>query len=749
MSAKRFAQVVADEQKMADDAATEAMKLADAKMKASDAADAAQTAADAADAAADQAEMLLGATHPLVVKARAAAVDADAAAMAAKTASDDADASGTSEVAAGHQMTAMEEQGKAEGHQADAEHYLAEAMLVDEHNKALALKATQDAARVTFAEAEDHYDAVVEKAGLAADKLAEAEDSAERAMAARNNAAGGLDPDDPDIVDVGDPEKGANGSAEAAKMANDRAQDALARAMNALADADKALEAALAATTLADAEAALADLVAANAILTEAHTGPSGAGMAYMDARDAAEDALIESRRPALGLFMRANSYSTGEDENRDTEDDSWVGTDAAAASLTAAAEATGGNHDGDDRMYTASWAADVQDNPDTRDVDESMTNQLTIMIDLDTNNPNDELVSDTEGDADADPIVHANAKSIDGVGDFMHGFDITERNVGDDTATPVEDGSLRVIAFTDKEQATAASSTTVTVKTRAESDRIETLDAAEDGGTGRDANDETIYNDVGYDHDGDPNTPALDGELQCIEDAPVCSLTESNGEVTVVGYNFVGSGTITVEADPKNDYLLFGIWSDTTVGFGAFATGGEPYTAANIDAGLEGTATYEGSAVGAHHITDGPVSYFEGDASLTADFDVEDDAETGDTEVASIEGTIDNIRVNGGDVMDDPIHLVMTNIINGSNTFSGAAVMGMQTGPGQTAHTFNGTWSGGFYGNNPDDPDQHPGSVAGTFGVSHTDEMDNTDPADDVTESFVGAFGAHNTKDE
>ena len=64
---------------------------------------------------------------------------------------------------------------------------------------------------------------------------------------------------------------------------------------------------------------------------------------------------------------------------------------------------------------------------------------------------------------------------------------------------------------------------------------------------------------------------------------------------------------------------------------------------------------------------------------------------------------------------------------------------MGGQTRPGEAPHSYNGTWSGDFFddsaaGTADDDP--HPDSVAGTFGVTRT--------VDDTTESFVGAFGAH-----
>ena len=87
---------------------------------------------------------------------------------------------------------------------------------------------------------------------------------------------------------------------------------------------------------------------------------------------------------------------------------------------------------------------------------------------------------------------------------------------------------------------------------------------------------------------------------------------------------------------------------------------------------------------------------------------------------------------------MEEPIHLVKTDLTT-TNTFNGKAVMGQQEGPGLATHTFNGTWSGGFFGNGEKMTD-HPGSVAGTFGVT-----DTTGTGDDaVTESYVGAFGAH-----
>ena len=61
-----------------------------------------------------------------------------------------------------------------------------------------------------------------------------------------------------------------------------------------------------------------------------------------------------------------------------------------------------------------------------------------------------------------------------------------------------------------------------------------------------------------------------------------------------MTGYTFSGSreGVTAVEADAKEDYLLFGVWLDevaegeTDAGadtFGAIATGGQPFTANNV----------------------------------------------------------------------------------------------------------------------------------------------------------------------
>ena len=328
-------------------------------------------------------------------------------------------------------------------------------------------------------------------------------------------------------------------------------------------------------------------------------------------------------------------------------------------------------------------------------------------------------FTSDTVGMPDADEPVKPNAKQTNVGGDFPHLFDISSEGA-------------RVLVFTDKEQETPAVEvvTAVTI-TNAVVTAEQITSVGEFSGTSFQGT---------FDHT-DADIPAIKGTFTCT-DSPCSLVTTGSGDdvmvTTATGYTFSGrrEGVTAVEAAAKADYLIFGVWLDETDAgadtFGAIAMGGQPFTANNVGA-LEGEATYSGPAVGVHHKTGSGVSSFDGDANLTADFD---DADTAGT----IEGTIDNISVGGGDPMEEPIHLVKTPLNSNAETpFSGSAVMGEQEGPGSMRHTFNGTWSGDFFGNGEKMTD-HPGSVAGTFGVT-----DTTGTGDDVvTESYVGAFGAH-----
>ena len=138
-------------------------------------------------------------------------------------------------------------------------------------------------------------------------------------------------------------------------------------------------------------------------------------------------------------------------------------------------------------------------------------------------------------------------------------------------------------------------------------------------------------------------------------------------------------AGTRTVAAvDPvaDADYLTFGVWlsaPDTTgvdntgVEVGAFQAGNSAYT---LVAGLTGSATYEGPAVGVKSMG-GEVSHVDGTATLTANFGaIDTDAERGttppaDTTMGSVSGTVDI-----GGMM---VHLGEDSEIGSDGAFSGA----------------------------------------------------------------------------
>ena len=678
------------------DAAIEATNLSNAKAAAMTAATDARTAADDAQAAADTVAALTGDGSDQAMMAQAAA---DAAATAAEEASARAQAATMSADAVGEQTTAETEQGTADTQLAMAQDLMRESQVASDAAARLLqardLADAQEAAKAASAAALVHYNSAVQNATDARAKAVAARGEADRAGRAR--------------TDSGE----ADTQATAAETAATAAETARDMAWTAVAAANAASMSAMGATTSADAEmyqeAAEDETATAEAQATDA-------GMYYMTATDAAAAAETAARTHVLGLFMSANAYDAETEKAAEAEVAS-VGAAIAVAAAMADGDQAGG------ATATAGWDVDTPDDRTTADTDETMAGVLEITFASGVTEGTGEFTSDTVGDADATPAVKPNATQTNVGGDFPHLFDISS-------------GEARVLVFTNREQDTAAVTevtAAVFVNAAVTPADIASLGESRDGGTSFPGT---------LDDDGGP----VEGTFTCT--GTVCSLVYTGSgddvEVTVAtGYTFSGSreGVTAVAADEKDDYLLFGVWLDEVAEgddagadtFGAVAIGEEPFTATNVQA-LEGTATYSGSAVGAHHKTGSGVSFFDGDANLTADFD---DAETAGT----IEGTIDHISVDGGDPMEESIHLVQTDLTSGDtlDTFNGRAVMGQQERPGQDQHTFNGTWSGGFFGDGAKVTD-HPGSVAGTFGVT-----DKTGTGDDaVTESYVGAFGAH-----
>ncbi len=398
----------------------------------------------------------------------------------------------------------------------------------------------------------------------------------------------------------------------------------------------------------------------------------------------------------------------------------------------------------------TITFPGDTVDNPATDD-DEFSEGMLGITVSSIGGGGGPEIVAEFGADRAADTTVTPavtqriqTARQIADLGDFQ-GYELWEDD-GDDTATSVGDRA-RAIVFTNKQKGDDS----VLAQTVATARSVVGLEipTAQAGELAKVTSTGTTITGVEWTPSGD--TVPLVGTLSCSMN---CSITlGADGAVTAIqGYSFTGSREAREARDAaaaaeNNDFLYFGLWLEenddgTTDTFGAFAGGGvNAAGAVAIANALTGTATYSGKAAGAHHRTGDGVNWFEGDASLMANFGADDAAGT-------ISGSISNIQVNGGTAMSTPIYLGQANLGTGAATFNGDAFMGAPTAPGASTHEFDGTWSGSFFGATANDPDTAdvnetettaPLAAAGTFGVTKS-----TGTGDDlVRESFVGAFGA------
>ncbi len=683
---------------------SDAKALADLKSDAAAAEAAAKLSAEAARTIATNAEDVGGDVHArLVLAAEAAeghyadAKEANSKAQGATTAAEAQTHLTAAETAAGH---AAESEAEAKDDQMIANRLRAD-------REAVALKTAQGAAKTAADKAMEHSNAAKAAADMAggADgtggEVKRAQDAYEKAMRGRKNS------------------EGAKAALDEAMKAYTAARAAATRAMNASTDA-------MAASTSA---AGAMMSTEAMTYQTEAEGHRDDAKMAYdgeadgdilsakaaaMNAENYADMAVEAAGEHVLDLFKQANAYDITADmydTDRDTvtktaaklreEETARVG---AALTLTAAATDRGTDVSG-----TVAWLG-TEDEP-------SVT-----------------VTGVTFGDNEAKVEYKE-----DGPGAFRHRFSVSG---------PTTDGNSQLLLFSDKEKQIAAVTGVQAKRVDNKEIELEDLDYIKKL---RFVSDKVYSGD--FDDDKNEATPDLSGRFTC-PDGVQCSVTFTTGDDDTVmvsamsGYRFSGSrsAVTAVEADDQEDYLLFGIWlaeaaSSGLDTFGAFAKGGTEEYEAPVANKVTGAARYVGEAVGAHHKTGGAVSYFDGAATLVANFGADDMPGT-------IEGSVDGIFVDGEEY-GDSILLMRTVLTEGQATWTGGdAVMGAMSDPGAAHYKFNGKWEGSFFGPTANDTDTEdvdeshvaPKAAAGTFGLSST-----TGSGDDaVTESFVGAFGAH-----
>ena len=289
---------------------------------------------------------------------------------------------------------------------------------------------------------------------------------------------------------------------------------------------------------------------------------------------------------------------------------------------------------------------------------------------------------------------------------------------------------------------------------------------------------------DTTYDHwDATLDTPAkrdafsgtydgVSGMFDCaataVDQCTITVMEDDDGDLIPV---FTGSWTFdpgnvehTVMVD-DDDFLTFGYWlykpieSEDEHIFAAFSMGSKPYDN-DLDgdnavdfSGVDGTATYRGSAGGKYVVRDAiaeksDIGLFTAKAKLDANFGTADTTDTDDR----ITGVIDNFvsgdgtALTGWSITLGTIAATTANITGATGVIDGAndgnvtsgVIAGVTIMPG--AADSNNDWDATFHGNAMDRTDMQPGSIVGTFDLHGGTE---------TQVSVSGGFGAHNISPE
>ena len=232
--------------------------------------------------------------------------------------------------------------------------------------------------------------------------------------------------------------------------------------------------------------------------------------------------------------------------------------------------------------------------------------------------------------------------------------------------------------------------------------------------------------------YDGAPGTYRCNGGEICT----VTLMRDAMGEVSTTmsaGWIFTPDPGAKVYVVDR-EYASFGVWLKRTTDadgvltynmVDTFAMGPLPTTATAI-AGVEGTATYAGSALGVyvHNVLDpaGEVAsatggMFTADAALTATFgQMKNEADPPQDTIAesmldTITGTIDNFELAGGEAQKWSVELMRSESYDDLTDPTIVTFTGATKGGGEP-----GEYSGQFYGGTGNANDVAPGEVAGEF---------------------------------
>lgn len=285
-----------------------------------------------------------------------------------------------------------------------------------------------------------------------------------------------------------------------------------------------------------------------------------------------------------------------------------------------------------------------------------------------------------------------------------------------------------------------------------------------------------------------DGSLSGMEGSFACdnangcsfLDDRDVGNFTAFNEGVTFTPDGGTAQPVTPISPGPTvaADYLAFGHWlyvpddvmATANYDFGVFASGGDPFEADHL-AGLIGSATYTGGAVGWFYVNKSSASPQNGqfNASVTLTSDFGDGTETGTVtgtvsgfdwpaEVASsLPATLtlssDNWKGNteyfgfdytadqDGDVRGES-NIFDTPDRTNPNPYHGGHVLG-RTYADVGGTGWWGEWQGAFFGNGASATD-HPTSMAGTFMASDQSEMGLGSES-----GLAGSFGAYKQDDQ
>lgn len=184
-------------------------------------------------------------------------------------------------------------------------------------------------------------------------------------------------------------------------------------------------------------------------------------------------------------------------------------------------------------------------------------------------------------------------------------------------------------------------------------------------------------------------------------------------------------------------DHMALGVWlsgpeavltgqsapGNNDIQFGTFADLSNPFPQAGL-AGLTGTATYQGDAIGIYALQQGSDGGpFYADVELTASFG-------GTSGLGSVTGTVSGFQIlEEESLVYAPLQMLSLGTAP-ITADAGGFFRGSTSGTDSDGASYSGRWGGMFAGDAGDDPT----SVGGTFGAATSNGFVN----------FVGAFGAY-----